>query len=131
MSTSRTPYSTQFITYCTGGDTAPNAVNIKKYIPEAADARLYVASYTIRLAAFACEDEDILAGKALASVLVKWSDATAMFPIAYDRGASGGSDITLTLSLKDASAAQFITFEASGLGAGHKLSLFWELIGEN
>lgn len=130
MSTSRTPYSTQFITYVTGGDTSPSSVNIRRYIPQADDARLYVSSYSLRLAAFACEDEDILAGKKLASVLVKWSDATAMFPIAFDRGSSGGSDIALTLSLRDASAAQLMTFEASGVGNGFKLSLFWELIGE-
>ena len=130
MSTSTTPYSTQFITYVTGGDAAPAAINIRRYLPEASDARLYVSSYTLRLAAIACEDVEILEGKKLASVTVRWSNAVTMFPIAFDRGAtSAGSDINLTLNIQEASAAQLVTFEGSGLANGAKLSMFWELVG--
>ena len=129
MTTSTTPYSTQFITYCTGGDAAPTAINIRRYLPEASDARLYVSAYTLRLAAYACEDQDVLDGRKLVSVRVNWSNATTTFPISNDRGQSSNSDINLTLNIQEASAAQLVTFEAGGLASGAKLSLFWDLTG--
>ena len=104
-------------------------VAIKRWLPEAADARSFVSSYTLTLAAAAVNnDPDILAGKTLGVISVNWSDGFAQFPVAFDRGAA--SEISLTLSLASASAAQNLKISGEGFAVGAIVSLFWSVVAD-
>ena len=131
--TSRTPYKLQFRTPLVKtspiGAVIPVAYDIRSVLPEAAEARSFVSQYTIRLAASAISDQDVIDGKKLATVRLDWSDGSATFPVGTDRhGGSGDVDISMTLSLAAASASQLMRFTLDdALPQGTTADLLWSV----